>query len=156
MREKALSTKTIYNIQTSAFKSTESWRWRIAIGLLLSSAAVRVPLTPFVFRGQTKFCMQHLHLADKLCMHSYNKQGRLYKNYHRMNILLSVNWNISECPLNVHGMFTEIRISGTVQWPFSKHSVPLNAAEWQAHFSDHSVIFFNFQIQKKFHQIRGF
>ena len=73
--------------------------------------------------------------------------------WHRMKILLSVNWNISECPLNTHGMFTEIRISGIVQWPFSGHSVPLNAAEWQAHFSDHSVIFFNFQetkLKKKF------
>ena len=45
-------------------------------------------------------------------------------------------------------MFTEIRISGTVQLPFSGHSVPLNAAEWQAHFSYHSVIFFNFQGKK--------
>ena len=43
-----------------------------------------------------------------------------------------------------HGMFTEIQISGTVQWPFSGHSVPLNAAEWQAHFSDHLVFFFLF------------
>ena len=74
-----------------------------------------------------------------------------------MKILLSVNWNISECPLNAHGMFTEIRISGTVQWPFNGHSIPLNAAEWQAHFSDHSVFFFNFQGKKfkKIHQIRG-
>ena len=74
-----------------------------------------------------------------------------------MKILLSVNWNISECPLNAHGMFTEIRISGTVQWPFSGLSVPLNAAEWQAHFSDHSVFFFYFQGKKfkNFHQIRG-
>ena len=45
-------------------------------------------------------------------------------------------------------MFTEIRISGTVQLTFSGHSVPLNAAEWQAHFSDHSVIFFNLQGKK--------
>ena len=60
---------------------------------------------------------------------------------HRMKILLSVSWNISEYPLNAHGMFTEIQISGIVQWPFSGHSVPLNAAEWQAHFSDHSIIF---------------
>ena len=75
-----------------------------------------------------------------------------------MKILLSVNWNISECPLNAHGMFTEIRISGTVQWPFSGHSVPLNAAEWQAHFSDHSVfLFWIFRVKnsKLFHQIRG-
>ena len=74
-----------------------------------------------------------------------------------MKILLSVNWNISECPLNTHGMFTEIRISGIVQWPFSRHSVPLNAAEWQAHFSDYSVIFFDFQEKKlkKNYQIRG-
>ena len=56
-------------------------------------------------------------------------------------------------------MFTEIRISGIVQWPFSGHSVPLNAAEWQAQFSDHSIIFFYFQGKKvKFflHQIRSF
>ena len=78
--------------------------------------------------------------------------------YHRMKILLPVNWIISECPLNAHGMFTEIRISSTVQWPFSGHSVPLNAAEWQAHFSDHSVIFFNFQGKFFFknHQKRSF
>ena len=37
--------------------------------------------------------------------------------------------NISECPMNAHGKFTEIRISGIIQWPFSGHSVPLNAAE---------------------------
>ena len=74
--------------------------------------------------------------------------------YHRMKIPLSIDWNISECPLNAHGMFTE----SIVHWPFSGHPVPLNAAECQAHFSDHSVIFFNFQEKKSkyFHQIRGF
>ena len=61
----------------------------------------------------------------------------------------------SECQLDVHGMFTEIRISGIVEWPFSGHSVPLNAAECQAHFSDLSVFFF-FVFSKTFYQIRGF
>ena len=75
-----------------------------------------------------------------------------------MKILFSVNWNISECPLNAHGMFTEIQISGIVQWPFSEHSVPLNAAAWQVHFSDYSVIFLILREKnsKTFHQIRGF
>ena len=75
-----------------------------------------------------------------------------------MKILLSVNWNIFECPLNAYRMFPEIRISGIVQWPFSEHSFPLNAAEWQAHFSNHSVFFYNFQEKKLIfiHQIRGF
>ena len=72
-----------------------------------------------------------------------------------MTILLSVNWNISECPLNAYGMFTEIRISGIGQCPFSENSVLLNADEWQSQFSVHSVIFFlNFQ-GKKLHLIRG-
>ena len=62
-----------------------------------------------------------------------------------MKILLSVDWNNSECQLNVHGLFTEILISGIGQRPFSKHSVSLNAIEWQAHFCDYSVIFFYFQ-----------
>ena len=81
------------------------------------------------------------------------------KSGHRMKLLLSVNWNIYECPLNAHGMFTEIWISGTVQWPFTGHSVQLNAAEWQAHFSDHLVIFFNFQgkkFKKKISSDKGF
>ena len=50
----------------------------------------------------------------------------------------------------------KIRISGIVQLPFSKHSVPLNAAEGSAYFSDNSTIFM-FRIKfKTFHQIRGF
>ena len=118
------------------------------IGLLLALAVVSCGFF-FTFFTFNKFSMHNVHC--------FGNQYNYYSwNTHRMKILLSVNWNISECPLNAHGMFTEIRISGTVQWPFSKHSVPLNAAEWQAHFSDHSVIFFYFQIQKKFHQIRGF
>ena len=38
------------------------------------------------------------------------------KSVNRWKVLHSVNWNISEWPLNAHGMFTEIRISGIVPW----------------------------------------
>ena len=39
----------------------------------------------------------------------------------------------------------------------SEHSVPLKAAEWQAHFSDHSLIFFNFQEKNRnFSSVKGF
>ena len=78
-----------------------------------------------------------------------------------MKILLSVNSNISECPLNPYRMFTEIQISGIVQWPFSEPSVPLNAAEWQAHFIDHSGFLVFLINRQKIHfffsyQLRGF
>ena len=59
----------------------------------------------------------------------------MYRNDHKMKNIFSVNYNFSECPLNAHGMFTVIHISGIVQWPFSEHSAPLNAVEWQANFS---------------------
>ena len=71
--------------------------------------------------------------------------------FHRMKILLSVNWNISECPLNVYGMFTEIRISGIVQWPFSDLTVRYWMAgtfKWPSSNS--------FSYSKIVHQIRGF
>ena len=60
----------------------------------------------------------------------------------------------TECSRDIHWNL----ISGIVQWPFSERSVPLNAAEWQAHFSDHSVTFFYLQwkISFFFYQIRGF
>ena len=68
---------------------------------------------------------------------------------HMMRILISINWNISECPLNPHGMFTEIRISRIVQWPLSEHSVPLNAIEFQFHIREQTIqVFFNFQGKK--------
>ena len=75
-----------------------------------------------------------------------------------MKIHLSVNWNISKCKLNAQGLFTEIRIPYIVQCPFSGHSVPLNAVEWQAHVCDHSdfFLFLGEQIPKKHHQIGGF
>ena len=82
--------------------------------------------------------------------------ARFYCHY-----FIITGWKFSfqstETFLNVHGMLIETRISGTVQWPFSGHLVPLNAAEWQAHFSDHSVIFFIFRVKNsKKYQIRGF
>ena len=76
-----------------------------------------------------------------------------------MKILLSVNWNISECQLIAHGLFNEIWITGIVQWPFSESSAPLNDAKWRAHFREHSLIFFNVQRKQFFikkNQIRGF
>lgn len=53
--------------------------------------------------------------TKKLSCHNCRKQGLLrrcvkVKSQHRMKLLLS--GNISECPLNAHGLFTEIRISG--------------------------------------------
>ena len=72
-------------------------------------------------------------LVNTVCLY-------LHFNFHRTKILLSA---ISECPLNPHGMFTEIRISGIVQWPFSEHSVPLNAVEFQFHIRDQTIqVFF--------------
>ena len=77
--------------------------------------------------------------------------------HHRMKILHSVNWNISECPLNAHGMFTENQISGIFQWRFSEHSVPLKC--WMTVTFQWSFSIGGFFFRKKspfFQQIRVF
>ena len=81
--------------------------------------------------------------------------GDLYltSNQHRMKILLSVTWNISECPLIAHEMFTEIRISGMVQWPFGGNCCWM-AGTFQWPFS---IFFFSGgKNSTDFHPIKGF
>ena len=64
---------------------------------------------------------------------------------HRMKILLSVTWNISESPLNTHGMFTEI-------FTFS----PTECC-WRAGTIQLTIQYlFQGKNSKKFHQISDF
>ena len=105
-----------------------------------SSNNMYLSVKSFTLSGSICICISTL-------IDSVLQIGDLYltSNQYRMKILLSVNWNISECPLIAHEMFTEIRISGMVQLPFSGHSTPLNAAEWQAHLINHSSFFLIFR-----------
>ena len=84
----------------------------------------------------------------------------LENHLHRMKIFLSVNWNISQCPMIAHGMFTEIRISGIVhvvifQWSLSPTECCWMTGTFQL---PNRNFFLNFHEKKFkiFYQIRGF
>ena len=59
---------------------------------------------------------------------------------HKMKILLSVNWNISESPLNNHDMITEIR-----KWTLCLHHVgfndPVDSLYFQ-YFLNREIVYF--------------
>ena len=77
-------------------------------------------------------------------------------------LVLNLTWSeplfqVLETWLNVHWLFTEIRMSDISQWPFIEHLILLKADEYHAHLKtiesiiSFKVVLSEFCIRKKYH-----